>query len=107
MSLSQKGPWLCGEEMTIADIRLFPTLIRWEMIYLPLFGCSQEPLWAFPNLWEWRQKLFSIPSVAKTCDSKAWREDYFGALFPLRPSNIVPSGPNLTKITNKKIRFKQ
>ncbi len=100
-SLSKKGPWLCGEQMTIADIRLFPTLIRWESIYSPLFGCSQEPLWSFPNLWNWRKKFFAIPKISETCDSDAWRNDYFGALFPLRPSNIVPNAPNLIKIVNQ------
>ena len=27
---SCQGPWLCGEHLTLADVRLFPTLIRWE-----------------------------------------------------------------------------
>ncbi len=97
-SLSSKGPWLCGEQITLADVRLFPTLIRWEMIYMPLFGCSQKPLWAFTKLWEWRQGLMRIPSIASTCDSSAWRKDYYGALFPLRPSHIIPSGPDLNQI---------
>ncbi len=102
-SLNKKGPWLCGEKLTIADIRLFPTLIRWEMVYVPLFGCSQKPLWAFPNLWEWRQRFLSIQGVEVTCNSLAWRTDYFGALFPLRPSNIIPAGPDLIKmVTTKK-----
>ncbi|MEC9028043.1 MAG: glutathione S-transferase C-terminal domain-containing protein [Cyanobacteriota bacterium] len=99
-SLSNKGPWLCGDQLTLADVRLFPTLIRWEMVYAPLFGCSQQPLWAFPHLWHWRQRLLALPGVAKTCDSQAWREDYFGALFPLHPSNIVPAGPDLAKLVN-------
>ncbi len=99
-SLSQKGPWLCGEKITLADVRLFPTLVRWEMVYLPLFGCSKEPLWTFRNIWEWRKRFMAIPSVASTCDAEAWRNDYFGALFPLRPSNIIPSGPDLNKIIN-------
>ncbi len=97
-SLSLKGPWLCGEELTLADIRLFPTLIRWETVYEPLFNCSQKPLWLFPNIFEWRKKFFEMPKVKDTCNSMTWRQDYFGALFPLRPNNIVPLGPDLTKI---------
>ena len=29
-----------------------------------------------------------------------WREDYFGALFPLNPSSIIPKGESLTTIIN-------
>lgn len=101
-NLSKRGPWVCGNQLTLADVGLFPTIIRWEMVYAPLFGCTQEPLWRFTNLWEWRQRFLSLPNVLKTCDANAWREDYFGALFPLKPSRIVPSGPNLAKMVNAK-----
>ena len=101
-NLADRGPWLCGSRLTLADIRLFPTLIRWEMVYEPLFGCGKEPLWSFPNLWKWRQQFLSLPKVLKTCNSAAWRNDYFGALFPLNPSNIIPAGPNLVKMVNSK-----
>ena len=97
-SLQSKGPWLCGKTLTIADIRLFPTLIRWEIVYEPLFKCNLKPLSHFKNICKWRQKFFSIPKVDKTCNSNAWREDYFGALFPLNPSMIVPLGPELSDI---------
>tara|TARA_Y100001968_G_C19438502_1_gene761165 strand:+ start:1741 stop:2718 length:978 start_codon:yes stop_codon:yes gene_type:complete len=100
-SLTKKGPWLCGEELTLADIRLFPTLIRWEIVYAPLFGCSKKSLKSFPSILDWRKKFFKIANVKDTCDSEAWRNDYYGALFPLRPSNIVPKGPNLENIVNQ------
>ncbi len=97
-SLSVKGPWLCGEKLTLADIRLFPTMIRWESVYAPLFGCSKKNLAYFPKLMNLRKRFFSIPHVSQTCDSTNWRNDYFGALFPLNPSNIVPNGPSIEEI---------
>ena len=92
-SLASGGPWLCGEALTLADVRLFPTLIRWEQVYAPLFGCSRWPLWCFPAVWRWRARFLALPGVLQTCDPLAWRSDYFGALFPLRPSALVPAGP--------------
>ena len=92
------GPWLCGHTLTLADVQLFPTLIRLELVYAPLFGVSRQPLWQFPCLWRWRQELFSHPGVAETCFDQAWRQDYFGALFPLHPSGIVPAGPALATL---------
>jgi putative glutathione S-transferase len=102
-SLGQSGPWLCGDRITLADVRLFPTLIRWEMVYAPLFGCSQRPLWQFPKLWDWRRRLYRQPGVQASCDAEAWRHDYFGALFPLNPGGIVPTGPDLTTLVSSDI----
>ena len=97
-SLTTNGPWLCGEQLTLADLRLFPTLIRWELVYAPLFGCSRRPLSHYPLLWDWRQSFYALPGVADTCDGNAWRHDYFGALFPLNPGGIVPAGPDLSTL---------
>ena len=99
-SLGSRGPWLCGDRLTLADLRLFPTLIRWETVYDPLFGCSRQPLWQLPNIWRWRQQLLALPGVLDTCNAKAWRHDYFGALFPLNPGGIVPTGPELSRLVN-------
>ncbi|WP_320663347.1 glutathione S-transferase family protein [Prochlorococcus sp. MIT 1223] len=96
--LSQYGPWICGETLTLADIRLFPTLIRWEIVYEPLFICSGKALWIFPNICKWRKRFFEMSNIAETCDSRGWRQDYFGALFPLRPSNIIPKGLDIKEI---------
>ncbi len=99
-SLKSNGPWLCGENMTIADIRLFPTLIRWESVYEPLFKCSMKPIECFPNIIKWRKTIFNSYGIKKTCDATAWRKDYFGALFPLNPSRIIPKGESINKIVN-------
>ena len=102
-SLERDGPWLCGATLTLADVRLFPTLIRWETVYAPLFGCSSRPLWMLPELWKWRQRFMALPGVEITCDAEAWRSDYFGALFPLNPGGIVPDAPKLSTLVNSTI----
>ena len=99
-SLQAQGPWLCGDRLTLADVRLFPTLIRWETVYAPLFGCNRLQLWQLPHLWRWRQRFLALPGVDETCDAEAWRNDYYGALFPLNPSGIVPAAPELVTLVN-------
>ena len=98
--LQLNGPYLCGKDLSIADIRLFPTMIRWESIYCPLFKCSSQSIKAFPNIIKWRRKIFNMYGIHKTCDVDTWRKDYFGALFPLNPSKIIPKGENITTIIN-------
>ncbi|MEB3322170.1 MAG: glutathione S-transferase C-terminal domain-containing protein [Synechococcaceae cyanobacterium] len=93
-------PWLCGPAPTLADVVLFPTLIRMETVYAPLFGCSRRPLWQLPALWRWRSRFHALDGVAPTCSAEAWRRDYFGALFPLHPSGIVPAGPDLATLVS-------
>jgi glutathionyl-hydroquinone reductase len=98
--LQAAGPWLCGTAPSLADVVLFPSLIRLELVYAPLFGCSRRPLWQFPALWRWRAHFHAIEGVAATCFPQAWRQDYFGSLFPLHPSGIIPAGPDLTTLVN-------
>jgi putative glutathione S-transferase len=70
------------------------------MVYEPLFGCRQRPLWQLPALWRWRSRVFNLPGVAATCCAENWRRDYFGALFPLHPSGLIPAGPDLATLVN-------
>lgn len=90
--------WLSGPELSLADVVLFPTLIRLELVYAPLFGCSRVPLWQLDGLWRWRQRFYALKGVATSCWPEAWQRDYFGALFPLNPGGIVRAGPPLATL---------
>ncbi|KGF89188.1 MULTISPECIES: glutathione S-transferase [Prochlorococcus] len=93
-----KADWICGEELTYADIYLFPTLIRWELIYSILFKCTEQELSKFQKIIEWRLKFFKLSNVYKTCYDDQWKKDYYKALFPLNPNQLIPVLPSLKEI---------
>ena len=43
----------------------------------------------------------NLYNIKKTCNADTWRKDYFGALFPLNPSSIIPQGESISKIVNQ------
>ena len=92
------GNWICGEDLTYADIYLFPTIIRWELIYRQLFKCTEKEISDFKNIIKWRLKFFQLTQVSETCFDSEWKKDYYKALFPLNPNQIVPVLPSLKEI---------
>ncbi|XWS31374.1 hypothetical protein CRYUN_Cryun23aG0070700 [Craigia yunnanensis] len=42
--------YLCGDRLTLADICLFTTLIRFDLVYNVLFKCTKKKLLEFSNL---------------------------------------------------------
>ncbi len=93
-----EGGWICGEHLTYADIYLFPTLIRWELIYSKLFKCTAQEISDFKKIIKWRLKFFKFSNVYETCFDNEWKKDYYKALFPLNPNQIVPKLPSLKEI---------
>tara|TARA_B100000965_G_C19563324_1_gene745610 strand:- start:410 stop:1291 length:882 start_codon:yes stop_codon:yes gene_type:complete len=97
------GPWIFGNKITYADIYLFPTLIRWELIYSKLFKCTEKELSEYTNILEWRYEFFHLKGIKETCYENNWIEDYYLGLFPLNPNQIIPVQPKLKEILNRKI----
>ncbi len=97
------GPWIFGKDLTIADIYLFPTLIRWEIIYSKLFKCSKKEISEFKHLMKWRLNFYNLKGVSDTCSPDKWIEDYYKAIFPLNPNNIVPTYPSLEEIIKNNV----
>ena len=92
------GNWICGEDLTYADIYLFPTIIRWELIYRQLFKCTEKEISDFKNIIKWRLRFFKLTKVSETCLDSQWKKDYYKALFPLNPNQIIPVLPSLKEI---------
>jgi putative glutathione S-transferase len=90
--------YLCGDRHTLADVRLFTTLFRFDAVYYGLFKCNRRRIRDYPNLGAYVRDLYQLPGVAATCNIDAIKQDYYGNLFPLNPGGIIPSGPDMTSL---------
>jgi putative glutathione S-transferase len=88
--------YLCGDRLTLADIRLFTTLIRFDVVYYGLFKCSLRRIQDYPNLCRYVQKLYQLPRIGETCPIEDYQKDYYENLFPLNPGGIIPLTPDLS-----------
>ena len=90
--------YLCGNKVTLADVRLFTTLFRFDVVYYGLFKCNRRRIQDYENLGPYLRDLYQLPDVADTCNLEAVKRDYYGNLFPLNPGGIIPSGPDVTSL---------
>lgn len=90
--------YLCGNLLTLADIRLFTTLIRFDIAYYGLFKCNRHRIAEYKNLSGYVRDIYQLPGVASTCDVDAIKQDYYGNLFPLNPGGIIPLGPDFANL---------
>lgn len=97
--------YLCGDILTLADVRLFTTLFRFDAVYYGLFKCNKKRIQDYQNLGAYLRDLYQLPGVADTCDVEAVKRDYYGNLFPLNPGGIIPKGPDITNLLKPHNRF--
>jgi putative glutathione S-transferase len=64
--------FLFGDQITEADVRLWPTLARFDVGYNPLGKISERRLTDFAGLWAYARDLYQRPAFKETTD--------FGAL---------------------------
>ena len=87
--------YLVGDQITEADWRLFPTLVRFDPVYYSHFKCSRQRLVDYPNLWGYTRELYQLAGIAETVNMDHIKTHYFGSHKTLNPTGIVPVGPEV------------
>jgi putative glutathione S-transferase len=85
--------YLVGNQLTEADIRLFPTLARFDAVYVGHFKCNLKRLVDYPNLWGYARDIYQIPGIAETVNFDHIKRHYYMTHPQLNPTRIVPKGP--------------
>jgi putative glutathione S-transferase len=87
--------YLAGSDLTEADWRIFPTLVRFDAVYYSHFKCNLRRIVDYPNLSNYLRDLYQQPGVAATVNMDHIKRHYYGSQRHVNPSGIVPVGPQL------------
>jgi glutathionyl-hydroquinone reductase len=85
--------FLLGGQPTEVDIRLFPTLVRFDVAYYLLYKCNLHRLVDYRHLWAYARDLYQRPGFGDTTDFIAIKRYYYQTQSWINPSRIVPKGP--------------
>jgi glutathionyl-hydroquinone reductase len=85
--------FLVGGQLTEADVRLFPTLVRFDAVYHTHFKCNLHRLIDYPNLWEYARDLYQRRGFGDTTDFVQIKRHYYQTQEWINPARIIPKGP--------------
>lgn len=91
----ERRRFLCGDALTEADIRLLPTLLRFDLVYYSHFKCNLRRIADYPNLSAYTRDLYQAPGVAATFNAVHAKRHYYESHRKLNPAGIVPAGPEI------------
>ena len=94
-AILSENRYLCGDQVTEADWRLFPTLLRFDPVYVGHFKCNIRCLREYPNLWGYTSELYQWPGITETIHLPQTKEHYYASHLTVNPTAIVPAGPEI------------
>ena len=91
--LSEIGPFMAGDKLTLADVHAFPHLARFDSVFHSLYRLNMHYLREFSNINCYMRRLGEISAFANTLDIHELKKGYF--LSWNQPTNgyFIPEGP--------------
>ncbi|THH06022.1 hypothetical protein EW145_g4367 [Phellinidium pouzarii] len=93
-SLLAGKDFLVGGQLTEADVRLYVTIVRFDVVYVGKFKCNLRTIRdGYPNIHRWLRKLYwENPAFKSTTNFEHIKGGYY-SMKSLNPRLIVPVGP--------------
>jgi glutathionyl-hydroquinone reductase len=86
--------YICGQNLELADDRLFPTIIRFDVAYYGHFKINNYTWDQYPSILGYMRELHQMPAIQATVYFDHIKFFYFSNI-QLNPSGIVPAGPSV------------
>ena len=79
-------------EITEADVRLFPTLARFDAVYYLLYKCNLHRLADYQHLWDYARDLYQRPGFGDTTDFVQIKRHYYQTQLCDQPDRYRAEG---------------
>jgi putative glutathione S-transferase len=86
--------YLIGDQLTLADLRLFATLVRFDEVYHNHFKCNRRLIMDYENLWPYLRDIYQTGDVDGTVNMAHIKEHYYTTHPSVNPKGLVPVGPS-------------
>jgi putative glutathione S-transferase len=94
-AILKEKPYLCGDELTEADIRLYVTAVRFDPVYVGHFKCNVKTIrHDYPNIHLWMRKLYwKNDAFQSATNFDHIKTHYYWSHPHINPTRVVPAGP--------------
>ena len=90
----KQHPYAVGKQLTESDIRLFVTLIRFDVAYYGLFQTNKKRIADYPALSAYQERLLHIPGFRENTNVDHIKAGYY-SIAAINPKGTTPAGPEL------------
>ncbi|KAJ1926713.1 S-glutathionyl-(chloro)hydroquinone reductase [Tieghemiomyces parasiticus] len=88
-----EGEFLVGGRLTEADIRLFTTIVRFDVAYYGIFKCNIKAIEKdYPHILRWARRVYQVPSIGETVRIPHIKYIYYRGMTTRNPTGVVPLG---------------
>ena len=91
----ESNRYLLCDEILECDLRLFPTLLRFDPVYVGHFKCNKKRIYDYPNLSRYLKEIKNHPSINPTINIDHIKNHYYGSHPTINPNGIIPVGPDI------------
>ncbi len=87
--------YMVGDQLTLADVCMFTTLVRFDPVYYVHFKTNRQLISQYEHLSGYLRDIYQTPGIAETVNMHHIKQHYYRSHTQLNPKGFVPKGPVL------------